>query len=647
MNFYAAQDQAHRRSRWLILWFVAGVCATIVTLYSLTASICYFWLARPADGYSMSHEQLLNESHGLGMGVALVTGCLMVGGSLYQILRLRGGGAVVARDMGARLVDLHTRDVMERRLINVVQEMAIASGLPVPEIWIMDNENAINAFAAGTDPNNAVVAVTRGTLENLNRLQLQGVVAHEFSHILNGDMRLNVRLLGWLHGLLMISLLGQGMLSVMRHVRVSSSERDRGGASFALVLIVAGCVVWLVGSVGVFFGRMVQAALSRQREFLADASAVQFTRDPDSIAGALIKIGQQAGLSMQSSHAAEARHMFFSSSGSWMNRFLATHPPLEKRIKAVKPQWDGKFNLDDLPDGAASPEMSLDSTSSRGLAPMHSTQMAVAGMGTSVAGANYDLDEAQKQLQQMGLDSQMLGQAHALLLVIALVLPRSCSLPKETAQKLELMMDAAMLSELPDWQSRVAAMSAMQRFQWMDLAMPGLRRFSTATLQDFLLELERLSRLDGEYSMSDFILIHAIQRRLRSVSVPTATAEVRFWRLEDLELEVALIMALIEVDGDSRSWQSANQLYQQWTQKSLPQVDADYSQLVVVLDQLSLAAVVVKQQVLKLVEAAIAADGRVCTGEYELLRVVADAMGLIVPPRWVSEIDETNDAQQA
>ena len=202
---------------------------------------------------------------------------------------------MVARDLGGREVEPGTTDRLERRLLNVVEEMAIASGVAVPGVWVMDDERGINAFAAGTDPTNAVVGVTRGTLERLSRAELQGVVAHEFSHILNGDMKLNMRLMGWIFGLVMLAMLGRVMLEAFRFMGASRNSRG-GGGRIVLAIVVAGLAVWLVGSIGVFFARMLQAAISRQREYLADASAVQFTRDPGGIAGALRKIG---GFSMR------------------------------------------------------------------------------------------------------------------------------------------------------------------------------------------------------------------------------------------------------------------------------------------------------------------------------------------------------------
>jgi Zn-dependent protease with chaperone function len=226
-------------------------------------------------------------------------------------------------------------------LLNVVEEMALASGTPTPPVYLMDREDGINAFAAGFSPNDAVIGVTRGTATRLDRDELQGVIAHEFSHILNGDMRLNLRLMGLLHGILIIGMLGYFILRMSFFSQGRRRSRD-GKDGVPIVVIGAGLAV--IGFAGTFFGNLIKAAVSRQREFLADASAVQFTRHPDGIAGALKKIGGFAqGSSIENPNAPIASHMFFGRATSGFNAMFATHPPLAERIRRVDPSWDGEF----------------------------------------------------------------------------------------------------------------------------------------------------------------------------------------------------------------------------------------------------------------------------------------------------------------
>ena len=255
--------------------------------------------------------------------------------TVREMIALSGGGETVALMCGGERIDQDAREPAERRLLNIVQEMAIASGVAVPPVYVLRDEEGINAFAAGYAPNQAVIAVTRGALEQLNRDELQAVIGHEFSHILNGDMRLNVRMIGVLAGILFIGGIGQFFLRIA--ARSGSSSRDDGKVRMAL--FVGGLALLVVGYVGLFFGRLIKAAVSRQREFLADASSVQFTRNPDGIAGALATIGGlKDGSRIQHRKAETFSHMFFAESVNlWFSSLFATHPAIEERIERVRP----------------------------------------------------------------------------------------------------------------------------------------------------------------------------------------------------------------------------------------------------------------------------------------------------------------------
>ena len=233
--------------------------------------------------------------------------------------------------MGGVPIASDTTDFNLRRLRNVVEEIAIASGVPVPKIYVLEHEAAINAFAAGYSPSDAVIAVTRGALDRLNRDELQGVIAHEFSHVLNGDMRLNIRLMGVLFGILMIGLIGR---KILEHGRFGGRNKGAGA------ILVAALVAMIVGYVGLFFGRMIKAGVSRQRERLADASAVQFTRQTTGLAGALKKIGglDEGSRLNERSNAEEVSHMLFGD-GVGFRGLFATHPPLVERIQELEPQF--------------------------------------------------------------------------------------------------------------------------------------------------------------------------------------------------------------------------------------------------------------------------------------------------------------------
>ena len=299
MDFFARQDQSRKQSLYLTFLFVLAVLFVAVAVYVAVQLAFHLSMGKP-DTY---RNGLTWFDFEMFMLVTFVTLAIITLGSLFKMFQLRKGGSYVAENLGGRRVMHLSADKDEKRLLNVVEEMAIASGVPVPQVYIMQEETGINAFAAGYTPGDAAIAVTRGCLSTLNREQLQGVIAHEFSHILNGDMRLNIRLIGFLYGIMVIAIVGRGLL------RGSGRSRNKKGGGQTILLALA---LMVIGYVGQIFGRMIQSAVSRQREFLADASAVQFTRNPGGIAGALKIIGGfNNGSSIVSPNAHEASHLFF------------------------------------------------------------------------------------------------------------------------------------------------------------------------------------------------------------------------------------------------------------------------------------------------------------------------------------------------
>src|SRR5277367_6271665 len=336
MDFFERQDKARKKTKWLVIYFILAVAAMIVAIY--IASLLIF------SGVQL-HQHRFNDEQPqfdlwnpqIFLAVALGTIAIILIGSSYKTMALAAGGSAVSEMMGARLVSANTTDPDERKLLNVVEEMAIASGVPVPQVYVMDDEDGINAFAAGHKPGDATVTVTRGCMKLLSRDELQGVIGHEFSHILNGDMRLNLRLMGTIFGILCLAIIGRILLQTAR-----GGGRSRGQNP----LPILGLTLLIIGYIGVFFGRLIQAAVSRQREFLADASSVQFTRNPGGITGALKKIGGlgEMGSRLSHAHSEELSHMFF---GNGISEpfigLLETHPPLTDRIKAIDPNFDGNF----------------------------------------------------------------------------------------------------------------------------------------------------------------------------------------------------------------------------------------------------------------------------------------------------------------
>ena len=325
MDFQTNQEQARQATTRLIALLLLGVLAIILVVSVLLVALFYYSSGefQPVSAFAVS---------------APITTLVIVGASLVKSAQIRGGGgSYVAASMGGRPVDFNTQDLREKQLANVVEEIAIASGMPVPAVFVLDHEAAINAFAAGWTANNSAIGVTRGALVHLSRRELQGVIAHEFSHIRNGDTRVKTRIIGWVFGIAVITIVGRLLL---QNLWWAPRRRSSKEGNSTMVLVAAAVGLLIIGWVGTIFARMIQAAVSRQREYLADASAVQYTRDPSGIGEALMKIGGVGSNKIQAAHATEASHLFFTSA---FKSGFASHPPLKDRITRLLPDWDGNF----------------------------------------------------------------------------------------------------------------------------------------------------------------------------------------------------------------------------------------------------------------------------------------------------------------
>lgn len=341
MNFFDEQARAQRNTTRLVVLFSLAVISLIAVTVVAVVGVLAALDSTGQEGVTLANRLQFAWSMldwQLAGSVAAIVLTVVLLGSLYKQFQLRGGGRAVAESLGGRLIPLDTQAADERQILNVVQEIAIAAGIAAPPVYVIEDD-AINAFAAGQKPEDAVIGITRGCIGLLNREELQGVIAHEFSHIFHGDMRLNLRLVAALHGILMIGLVGYTLLRAAPFRR--SSNKSNAGA----IMLGIGIALIIIGFAGTFFGNLIKAGVSRQREFLADASAVQYTRNPNGIAGALKKIGAySAGSQVQAVHAPEFSHMFFSQAvGNSLSGLLATHPPLAQRIRRVQPDWDGKL----------------------------------------------------------------------------------------------------------------------------------------------------------------------------------------------------------------------------------------------------------------------------------------------------------------
>lgn len=633
MNFFQAQERARVTSRWLIVWFTLALIGVVAALYAV-AVVAKSWLLSGNQG-----EYALQPASGwldaeLASTIGPMAGGLIILGSLYKLSQLSAGGSVVARDLGGRAVDPSTTDLLERRLLNVIEEMAIASGIPAPEAWILDGEDGINAFAAGTDPTNAVVGITRGCLERLTRDELQGVVAHEFSHILNGDMKLNMRLTGWIFGLVMIAMLGRMLLQALRFVRVSDNNNSKG-VGVVLLIVLAGAAVWLIGSIGSVFARLIQAAVSRQREYLADASAVQFTRNPSGIADALKKIGGfSRGGTILSSGASEARHLFFASS-DFLKLGFATHPPLEKRIRALEPDWDGKL----LEAGRQSPRGEQGPVSSLTGAPVAPLAPAKVGLVLDSLAESARLDPQVGSIIRGNLQSANLGfrsKDEAKTLLHGLLLAQDGDGHHRALAVLTETAGHETAAAASDWHRQLSGRHATEKLALVDLSLPWLRRMSHAEARAFLQLNRALIEADGEVRLFEFMLERVLDRHVAVGLGLRPVARMRFREFGELHRETAILLgAFAGQSGDPTALDAAATEFLQHTGAALERIEPAACTLDLVATALAsfeMSTPLVKARILRLCGLAAMSDGLLKDGEVELLRAAADAIGAPIPP---------------
>jgi Zn-dependent protease with chaperone function len=531
MNFFEHQDHARRQTRTLVILFILAVIAIIIAV-NVALAVVWAWTkgVRIAGVYGYPRHFFLTNS--------LITLGLIVGGTALEIFNLRDGGDAVAQMAGGRLVPSSSGAPLERRLLNVVEEMAIASGIACPKVYVLDREDAINAFAAGYNPNEAVVAVTRGTLERLNRDELQGVIGHEFSHILNGDMRLNVRLIGVLFGIQMIAGFGQHLIDFARYTPLNSRDREDKGLPIGAALFITGIALFAIGYIGVFFGRLIKSAVSRQREYLADASSIQFTRNRDGIGGALRKIGglsrtMKLGSRITHPNAEQLSHMFLGAvKPSLLSGLFATHPPIEERLRRI---YGRNVEMLDAPmqtvEATASTELPDIPFVAAGLAADTAAAPALA-FGRST--------EAQIALAPQ-LDSAVRDPHAACAVVYALLLGQG---EEREAQLATLSAgtfgQAGLAAYLAD---AIARMPKSARLPLLDLAMPALRELAQPMRDELLGTVEKLIAADNRVTLAEFVLQTVLYRRL-DARAGRATP-VRYSSVAAMREDSAVLLSLV------------------------------------------------------------------------------------------------------
>lgn len=641
MNFFEHQDQARRNTTKLLLLFGLSIAAMIAAFYGVAIAILSVNALGPAPLWRP----------GILFWVASGTLAFMVVGSATKLAQLSQGGHSLAKGLGGRELNPLTDDPDEQRLINVVSEMALASGTPIPAVYLLDDEPGINAFAAGFTADKAVIGVTRGCLDQLSRDELQGVIGHEFSHILNGDMGLNLKLIGVIHGLLLIYIAGRLVLRLSYYDGSSRRSKDDKGAGAVLAAALAMVVI---GYLGVLCGRLIKSAVSREREFLADASAVQFTRNPEGLTGALRKIGQlAAGSTMVSPMAETASHLLFGEANgnlSFLGGWFATHPPLGERLR--------RLGQVPIPQGAS--HLSVGASTSASSAPSESLVMGLHG-GTSTAvqpgiAAIASPDPNQFVIAIGTTDARRLAQVRSLLrdlppevkaalqdptaateVVYALLVRTKPALQTQQIEYLSNTYGPDCRQRVGQRYNQVRALKPGQDLLLLEALVPALQQLDPEAGQRFIQTAQTLSQPGGRLLLANFPLQLILRKRL---SGPMGQTTAAITAMDDLWSDAMVVLALLARVGHNSPEDALyalklgfSQLPGAKTQPSphqLPRVNS--SEVITSLGRLELAVPKLKQAIVDACAHTVLADNDVTPAEMGLLRAVVITLDCPAPP---------------
>ena len=645
MNFFEAQDQARRASKRLVYVYLLATFL-IVAGVTLVMGLALY-LGTDTSYYRVTPGQFAGEYAGVLIGTAVATSLLIFGATAYKTSALSSGGGNVAASLGGTLVSPDVQDPLRRRLRNVVEEMAIASGTPVPEIYVLEQESSINAFAAGYEPGDAAIAVTRGALELLDRDELQGVIGHEFSHILNGDMRLNIRLMGVLFGILVLGLIGRTILRGGRYGAFASSRRGKG----APAVLIIGLGLAVLGGIGVIFARMIKASVSRQREYLADASAVQFTRQTSGIANALKKIGGYDGHSyLQATDPEEVSHMLFGT-GSKLRGIFATHPPLTERIQALDPS----FKPADYPEVDMRTRQRITDEAAAAAEP-GVTSALVAGTAGPLAESIVNMvgdpeteHVTYAEALRRSVPEELYAAAHssemAYLLVVAMILDRSGRVLDQQLALAEQQLGRERVLLIRKYYDALAETGAEYRLPLMGVAFPALKRRPLPQLV-YLTDLaSEMIGIDGEIDLYEYCFYRILVANIEQASNPSLQRKRRRTNREPVRQAAANLLRVIARHGHaddasrSRAFAAGMALFGKWA--SNYDYDAGQTYSTALLDD-SLDVLLAlnsdgQQLLLQAITECVMSDSRLSIQEAELIRAICASLNCPLPPILVEE----------
>ena len=665
MDFFEHQELARRQTRTLILMFIIALIAIVIAV-DLVVLTLFVNLDRETNQLLLPSLQLISNHNLLIVVTSLFTLASITMASLFRMAMLGDGGGNVARSLGGIPVSPDTRDPLRRRLLNVVEEMAIASGVPMPEVYVLEEEQGLNAFAAGFTTGDAAIAVTRGSLETFTRDELQGVIAHEFSHVLNGDMRLNMRLLGLLFGIQVISIVGRTILRNLSHSRMRSSRSNDKGGGIAAILAF-GAALAFIGYIGLFFARLIKASVSRQREYLADASAVQFTRQTSGIAGALKKIGYGASSLIQDTHGEEVSHMLFANGLSSLFQWYATHPPIDERIRALEPGFDpATYQLElkrqaDAWQHAAQAERSASEPTGRTTQPAHWNRLVESLLVLTPDAVSDSIgNPLDRHIQQAAELRRLIptrvyqaaqSQSGAMSLILSLLLDRNDHIRERQLNLLADSYDPDALSSIAQLHSDVQALGPQFQLPLLDLAFPLLKQRPREQIDELLLRIEELISADERVDSFEYLLSRTLMSYLQDAERPQRQTVRRGVKLVNCLNELQTLFSVVAQLGQKQGDAAARNAYRAGMSTLLPRsVDCpDYKPpqqwvepMDTALHRLDGLPPVAKEELVKALTTTISQDARVRTSEAEMLRAVCAILHCPLPP-FVWDIHEEDE----
>ena len=654
MNFFEAQDSARRSTAMLVLLFLLAIAGLLILsnlivfqlLYYLEFSTFFFTFEKFKQVFDQSTSFLISAS---------ILGFIALG-SLYKLAQLSSGGASIALSLGGVIVPRSSDNPLHKKILNVVEEMAIASGAPVPQVYIL-KEAGINAFAAGWKTTNAVIGITEGALERLSRDELQGVIAHEFSHIFNGDMRLNIRLVAILHGILMIGMLGRMILRSMRHERSSRNSTKAQAVLVSkniqplLVIFGVGASLMIIGYTGTLFGSWIKSMISRQREFLADASAVQFTRNSEGIANALKKIGGAVpGSALLAASVDEYSHAYFASGDPRLSLFsFSTHPPLKQRILRIEPRWNGQYIVDKS-EPVASERGQEDNTKQY--------KRALATSVVTGASVNLAMNDAMNAIDNIGavsqqqidaavrwhqdLPDQVLAHAQnpygAQALILALLFHKNPDFEQKQISVLNEKLGQSQANDVRKIRVQLGELAKTQTLPLIDLTLPTLKEMTLKQYQQFRNVAQDLISIDNKVDLREWIIQRVVLQQLDEHFSLRKKPKAKYFILGSAKQASEVILSMLaylehanQVDAKA-AFDSAKRSIAAGALTIIEHSEITLATLNTAMDDLMLLKPPLKKRFLQACVHCIADDGTVTIKSYELTRAIASCLDCPMPP---------------